>query len=47
MTEWKYVVFYSGTVEADTEDGAITQALLDVESLFPDVEVEAIDNAGN
>ncbi len=48
MTEWRYLITFTGIVDADNEDDAIQEALDDVDNgKIPDVEVEAIDNAGN
>lgn len=40
MTDWRYWITYSGTVEASTEDEAIQRAMDDSESRLPEVEVE-------
>ncbi len=41
--EWNYWITYSGTVEAATEDEAISRADEDAQSRIPVVEVEPIE----
>lgn len=55
MTDWRYWITYEGQVQAADETAAIRAAMSDwkvkhddeTRLVIPDVEVEAIDNAGN
>jgi hypothetical protein len=45
VTDWRYYVTFEGVVSAETEDAAVTAALVDVDNgKIPEVEVEEIGN---